>query len=191
MRVGDGGQAGKPGQPGQPGAGQAGGAGGEGGEGGQGEPQGPGGGGGGGGEGAAGAVENRGPRGFRGEGQPPLFRRILIAWMILFSIAVCWAIISGRNTAAQNRKIAVQSKQIAIANREAINGIRRNRATIGQLQSTNCALKKFLLRAREARLRTASHSSGAERRIALRTARGYFVLAQSYVAVGPHCKINH
>jgi hypothetical protein len=187
----DRGKRGEPGHAGKSGEGQAGGKGGEGGKGGAGTPEGPGGGGGGGGEGAAGEDTNRGPRGFRGEGQPPWFRRALIAWMVVFSVAVIWAISSGRHTALQNHKIANQSRRIAVANRNAIIGIRKNRATIGQLESTNCALKKFLLRARQARLRTAARSKGAERRIALRTARGYFVLAQSYVAVGPRCKIHH
>jgi hypothetical protein len=122
------------GKKGEPAIGQQGGKGGEGGKGGAGEPTGHGGHGGEGGKGAQGERGERGPRS-------------LIPWIVLTLAFVIVGIVSTYNYNKTNR-LAKNNAQNIIQLRQAVSDLREAKVNVGQLQRSNCALKKALLQAR-------------------------------------------
>jgi hypothetical protein len=83
----------------------------------------------------------------------------MTVWVVIFTVLVFWAV-----------------RQ----NREAVNAINHDKASIVSLEKTNCALKEFLAAAEAARLHTAGHESGSQKQSDLRAARGYHKLAQLF-----------
>lgn len=66
-------------------------------------------------------------------------------------------------------------------NREAVHDLQETKASVHQLEDTNCALRKFLIAAAEARQRTAEkdHDS-VQRAVDLRAAQQYLTLAETF-----------
>lgn len=76
--------------------------------------------------------------------------------------------------------VAVVLTNQATTNRSLIHDLGRDKASIAQLQSTNCKLRRFALAAARARAVAATHDpSPAERKADLQAAKEYHDLAQS------------
>lgn len=89
-------------------------------------------------------------------------------WIALFSVVVIW---------------------IVGSNRHQISQLREAKASVVQLEKTNCGLKKFLLNARNARLKTSYNEEGKQKKNDTDAAAGYQKLADGFTAVGEGCKL--
>jgi hypothetical protein len=110
----------------------------------------------------------------QGEKRKRMFRRLMIAWIILFSAAVCYSIITTRNTTNESKNLIQQ-------NDKRIKEIRQSKAAVTALQHTNCGLLKFLLTARKARWDSYEKSRN---KADLRAVEGYETLAHPFLSDG-------
>lgn len=65
-------------------------------------------------------------------------------------------------------------------NRNAINQISQQKASIKQLQRTNCGLREFLISAKQARIRLYRIDHGRKRRIDRQALRGYKSILRNF-----------
>lgn len=106
-------------------------------------------------------------------------RWLLIAWIVVFSLAVGYAIHQNRNNTNEARKLVRE-------NSRRIQDIRETKAGVKALQATNCGLVRFLLTARKTRYETylKTHSSSD-----LRAVKGYELLVEPFI--GNHHAIDN
>jgi hypothetical protein len=92
---------------------------------------------------------------------------VLALWILIFTVVVGWQVDS---------------------NRASIHELKHAKASVQQLQKTNCGLKRFLFRAADTRYASARVFKREHNRLAYQTnlqaARGYVVLAKRFSAVG-------
>lgn len=100
-------------------------------------------------------------------GPHPWRWRLIQVWIIVFTIVV--AILIGDNH--------TQIKNVIV-----------NKASIIQLQQTNCRLKAFLVQAEISRLQLVKHESGTIKQLDLKAAISYYKLATAFdSSVGKYC----
>lgn len=129
------------------------------------------------------SIQQRNPHLLPQEPIHPWRWRFLAAWIIIFTALAFIAIRSGReNSSDINRTVIVLKRSNA--------QLRQSKASIVQLQRTNCGLKQFLLAARAARLRAARIENGAQKASDFEAAKGYKRLASTFTGVGVNCKLN-
>jgi hypothetical protein len=92
---------------------------------------------------------------------------VLALWILVFSLVVGWQVDS---------------------NRASIHELKHAKASVRQLQKTNCGLKRFLFKAADTRYASARVFKREHNRLAYQTnlqaAKGYVVLAKRFSAVG-------
>lgn len=104
-------------------------------------------------------------------------RYIFYAWVVVFSVAIMYAIHDSRSNAAEASRLAKE-------NAHRIAEIRDSKATVKALQRTNCGLLKFLLTARKARWDAYTDEHNPHRQDDLRAVIGYENLARPFVSDG-------
>lgn len=110
----------------------------------------------------------QGPPGKRGRSSK-LFKNLLIIWMVVFSLLVGWQISKNGNN---------------------IKEINKDKASISQLQQTNCAFKKFLLDAENGRYALYKIDKNPVRKeVDFKAAKRYKSFADSFQALGSNCKL--
>jgi hypothetical protein len=92
--------------------------------------------------------------------------RGLVIWIIIFTVVIFVSLRTQRGAVHR-----LQEDKASIASLQ---------DTISELRRTDCALRRFLLKAREARLKTAESEYGELRQADLDAARGYLALANIF-----------
>lgn len=110
--------------------------------------------------------------------------RMLALWIVVFTIVSLVYANSSRHTARSADKTSSQTQALVV-------DLNRTKATVAQLQKTNCSLKIFLLTARKSRYDAYAHELKESPKVAagdLAAARNYTQLADQF-KVGGECII--
>lgn len=107
--------------------------------------------------------------------------RLLVIWIVVFSIAVGYAVQENRDTTNETTRLVKE-------NAKRISDINRNKAALKSLKKTNCGLELFLLTARKARFDSyvRFHDSAD-----LEAVRGYEHLIAPFKNSTGNCPIPH
>lgn len=130
-----------------------------------------------GGNGGNGGQGIPGPRGLPGKRgrSSKLFKNLVIIWIIAFSILVGWNAVQTRDSVSQNKNT--------------INDLKKTKASVLQLQATNCGLVSFLIDAEKTRFALSKVDTGAKKKIDLQVVYGYHSLIKTFHAIGAVCKL--
>lgn len=104
--------------------------------------------------------------------KPMTFERWKVVGAFLFVLVLAVVGVYFVSSAAhQAQSAAKQAEAVAASNRRAIRQLSRDKASISQLERSNCRVRQFLLNSVHFRLRIAMGETGARRRADLRAAR--------------------